>query len=297
MDKNKEGILGKHILTDPMVIPVNDVMEKLLGERYNLYKEFVEKINEKKLILGWGYYDEKKAWVGEIAGEWKHIPAESWLNITDAGFEVDLGIYIKEQLVQIFELGLINNLKLKTMKTKPFKKYNRQLYRIKISFEDKETLNDVIQLLEHRCGTPAKEAQNPNQMVPKIIKMELSGELEIFSSYTKEYGRLIYTNKGNKTVEIEIQIADFASKWYNGPQLQDFICFLFDHLKYEKVLLNTKKHFTRLQKLYESKGFVNTKTENNIIYYELTKEAFKKKHYPNIQKIYTELISKESKAL
>ena len=46
------------ILADPMVEPNNDILEKSLGKKYNIYGDFVSKINEIGLVLEWNYYRE-----------------------------------------------------------------------------------------------------------------------------------------------------------------------------------------------------------------------------------------------
>jgi RimJ/RimL family protein N-acetyltransferase len=87
-------------------------------------------------------------------------------------------------------------------------------------------------------------------------------------------GEMNYRNKGNKAVEIGIKICDFEKqgKGYGTKLLKMFIKYLFNELKYDKVILDTKLNNKRAQHVYEKIGFKKLKNDEMAIYYELKKE-------------------------
>ena len=58
--------MKKLLLLDPMVNSDNDVLKATLKKRYKIYQEFSEKINEKKLVLEWNYYNDQKSWLCKV---------------------------------------------------------------------------------------------------------------------------------------------------------------------------------------------------------------------------------------
>jgi len=58
--------MDQKILTDPMVKPENDVLEKNLGKNYSRFMEFAGKIDALNLVLEWHYYNDGKSWLGKV---------------------------------------------------------------------------------------------------------------------------------------------------------------------------------------------------------------------------------------
>ena len=111
-----EKIEKEHlILSDPMVEPNKDVLEKSLGEKYNLYNNFVSQINEKSLVLEWNYYNDQKCWLCKILHKKKNI---CWLSIWNVGFK--LTFYFSEKTLHgIYELEINEKIKQSASEMKP----------------------------------------------------------------------------------------------------------------------------------------------------------------------------------
>ena len=304
--------MDTNILTDPALIPVNDVMKVLLKKKYTLYKYFVEKINDKYLILEWYYEKREEAWIARISrikSGWKNEFTSCFLRVTDNGFLINLkfnkneikGIYelsicddLKQKVKETipYEINLNDNLKQRIQKMEPEERNRLIIYSINILFRNEESLNDLFKLLEYRYGMPSGEVKKPNQMLQKE-NIKMSGEWKMESNaYSGNYGILIFNDKGNKVVEIEIKILDFASQWYSSSCLQELILYLLYELGYERIIINTKIRNTRLQKLYESKGFLRIKTDNKKAYYELTSDSLRTECSSTMGRYYSDLTSK-----
>jgi RimJ/RimL family protein N-acetyltransferase len=90
-------------------------------------------------------------------------------------------------------------------------------------------------------------------------------------------GEMNYRNKGNNTVEIGIKICDFEKqeKGHGTKLLKMFIKYLFEQLKYKRIILDTKLNNRRAQHVYEKIGFKKTGMDEIAIYYELVHEKYK----------------------
>ena len=86
-------------------------------------------------------------------------------------------------------------------------------------------------------------------------------------------GEMNYRNKGNNVAEIGIKICDFdkQEKGYGSKLIKMFIQYLFDKLKYKRIILDTKLNNKRAQHVYEKIGFKKIKEDETAIYYELEK--------------------------
>lgn len=73
-------------------------------------------------------------------------------------------------------------------------------------------------------------------------------------------GEMCYYNKGNQVAEIGIKICETTQqeKGYGKRILTMLITYLFEELKYEKIILDTNLNNTRAQHVYESLGFQKT---------------------------------------
>ena len=91
-------------------------------------------------------------------------------------------------------------------------------------------------------------------------------------------GEMNYKNKGENVVEIGIKICNFNNqeKGYGTKIIKMFMEYLFGELKYDKIVLDTKLNNKRAQHVYEKIGFIQTKIDEDAIYYELLKEKYKK---------------------
>jgi RimJ/RimL family protein N-acetyltransferase len=78
-------------------------------------------------------------------------------------------------------------------------------------------------------------------------------------------GEMNYRNKGNDTVEIGIKICDFTkqNKGYGTKIIKMFIEYLFDELKYKKIILDTNLNNKMAQHVYEKIGFKKIRTREN----------------------------------
>ena len=77
--------MEKLLLLDPKVNPDNDVLKTTLKKAYKIYQEFVEKINDKELVLEWDYYNDQKSWLCKVLKKKKNM---CWLSIWNTGFKL-----------------------------------------------------------------------------------------------------------------------------------------------------------------------------------------------------------------
>jgi len=115
-----------------------------------------------------------------------------------------------------------------------------------------------------------------NTTEEKIIKQILEETDETTRRWIIEIngeasGEMNYRNKGNNVAEIGIKICDFNKheKGYGSKLLKMFMQYLFDELKYKKIILDTKLNNKRAQHVYEKLGFKKIKEDGVAIYYEL----------------------------
>jgi len=134
--------MEKLLLLDPMVNPDTDVLKAILGKGYKIYQKFTEKINDKKLVLEWNYYNDQKSWLCKVLQNKKNI---CWLSIWNTGFK--LTFYFTEKTIKgIYELDIDNEVKKSAKTIKPVGK----LRPILLLIENTKLLNDGIKILEYK---------------------------------------------------------------------------------------------------------------------------------------------------
>jgi len=132
------------ILADPMVEPNNDILEKSLGKKYNVYGDFVSKINEKGLVLEWNYYNDQKCWLCKVLQKKKNI---CWLSIWNVGFK--LTFYFTEKTIDgVFELEINDKIKQSANEMKPVGK----LRPLVILIDNNKVLKDSIKILDYKMN-------------------------------------------------------------------------------------------------------------------------------------------------
>jgi RimJ/RimL family protein N-acetyltransferase len=84
-------------------------------------------------------------------------------------------------------------------------------------------------------------------------------------------GEMNYRNKGGKIAEIGIKICEShqQNKGYGTVILKMFIDFLFDDLRYDKRVVDTKLHNEKAQHVYEKLGFKKVSSDEEAVFYEL----------------------------
>ena len=134
--------MEKLLLLDPMVNPDNEVLKATLGKGYKIYQEFAEKINDKKLVLEWNYYNDQKSWLCKVLQKKKNM---CWLSIWNTGFK--LTFYFTEKTIEgIYELDINNKIKNSAKAMKPVGK----LRPVILLIENTKLLNDGIKILEYK---------------------------------------------------------------------------------------------------------------------------------------------------
>jgi len=132
------------ILTDPMVEPNNDIIEKSLGKKYNIYGDFVSKINEIGLVLEWNYYNDQKCWLCKILQKKKNM---CWLSIWNTGFK--LTFYFTEKTIdELYELEINDKIKQSASEMKPVGKLRPLI----ISIDNTKVLKDSIKVLDYKMN-------------------------------------------------------------------------------------------------------------------------------------------------
>ena len=136
--------MENQILTDPMISPDKNVLEKALGKNYKLYEEFETKINEIKLNFEWNYYNDGKQWLCKILSKKKNI---AWLSIWNTG--IRLTFYFTEKTIDgIYELDIENAIKIKAQEMKPVGKLRPVSFLIK----NKKVMNSGLKMLEYKMN-------------------------------------------------------------------------------------------------------------------------------------------------
>ena len=136
--------MENQILTDPLVKPENNVLETALGKNYKRLKEFIEKINEKNIILEWNYYNDGKSWLGKLLYKKKNL---AWLSIWNTGFK--LTFYFTEKTIAgIHKLEIDNEIKNMIKNNKPVGKLIPILFLI----SSKNKMNDGLNILEYKMN-------------------------------------------------------------------------------------------------------------------------------------------------
>jgi hypothetical protein len=136
--------MENRLLKDPIEKTDKKILEMVLGKKYKLFTEFVDKINELNLILEWNYYKDEKAWLCKILNKKKNI---AWLSVWDTGFK--LTYYFYENTIEgIYKLEIDNEIKDNEKNMKPIGKFHPVIILVK----SKKIINNVIILLEYKMS-------------------------------------------------------------------------------------------------------------------------------------------------
>jgi len=134
--------MEKQILTDPMIKPDNTVLEAVLGKKYLLYKEFVEKISLINLFPEWHYYNDGKSWLCKILNKKKNL---CWLSVWNTGFKLTF-FFTEKTIDGVYELDISDEIKKTAQEAKSLGKLLPVVFLVK----NKKSINDGIKLLEYK---------------------------------------------------------------------------------------------------------------------------------------------------
>ena len=134
--------MEKLILTDPLINPNDDTLEATLGNKYKIFKEFVNKITELNLVMEWNYYKDQKSWLCKIIYKKKN---QCWLSIWNTGFK--LTFYFTEKTINgVHELNINNEIKTEAKEIKPVGKFRP----IIVLIENNKKMNDALKILKYK---------------------------------------------------------------------------------------------------------------------------------------------------
>jgi hypothetical protein len=134
--------MENQILTDPLVKPEKDVLEKALGKQYKLFEEYSNKIIEKKLVFEWTYYNDGKSWLCKTLHKKKNM---CWLSVWNTGFK--LTFYFTEKTIEgIYDLEIGSDIKKAAKEAKPIGK----LIPVLLLIKDKKAMDDGLKLLDYK---------------------------------------------------------------------------------------------------------------------------------------------------
>ena len=108
------------------------------------------------------------------------------------------------------------------------------------------------------AGWPLGTGQKEADIAARIqTDDDLKGRRMIIEYEHKSIGEMSYSNIGSNTAEIGIKICDFSmqNKGLGKIILSMFIEDLFNHLHFEKIILDTNFNNKRAQHVYEQLGF------------------------------------------
>jgi hypothetical protein len=130
------------LLTDPNILPENDMLENILGKQYKYYQKFLKKLNENKLIKEWNYYKDGKSWLCKILNKKKTV---CWLSIKNTG--INLSFYFTEKNINgVKELEIDEKIKGMVHKTKNVGKLLPIIYVI----DNNKKIDDVMKIMEYK---------------------------------------------------------------------------------------------------------------------------------------------------
>lgn len=132
------------ILKDPNIYPENNILELVLERNYENYQKFINKINEKNLLIEWNYYNDGKNWLCKILNKKKTI---CWLSIWNIGFKVTF--YFTEKTINgIYELDINEKIKKMTTQINSVGK----LLPMVITIDSEEKIKDVLKIVEYKIN-------------------------------------------------------------------------------------------------------------------------------------------------
>jgi hypothetical protein len=134
------------LLKDPDIFPTAEVLEKVLGKIYPVFREFVSTSESEEFNLKpeWRYYQDGKAWLCKITFRKKTVV---WLSVWSDCFK--LGFYFTEKSGgEIPRLKIDDSLKEFYLNHKPIGK----LKPIVVEVRRKSQLVDINTLIKYKIG-------------------------------------------------------------------------------------------------------------------------------------------------
>ena len=134
------------LLKDPDIFPTSEVLEKVLGEKYPVFREFMNtaESEEFKLKPEWRYYKDGKAWLSKITFRKKTVV---WLSVWSDCFK--LGFYFTEKSGGgISGLKIDDSIKEFYLNHKPIGK----LKPIVVEVRMKSQIDDINTLIKYKIG-------------------------------------------------------------------------------------------------------------------------------------------------
>ena len=134
------------LLKDPDVLPTQEVLEKVLGKKYPVFREFMETAESEKFKLTpeWRYYKDGKAWLCKITFRKKTVV---WLSVWSDCFK--LGLYFTEKSGGgIPELKIDDSIKEVYLNHKPIGKLKPIVVEVRL----KSQLVDINTLIKYKIG-------------------------------------------------------------------------------------------------------------------------------------------------
>ncbi len=134
------------LLKDPDILPTAEVLEKVLGKKYPVFREFLNSAEseEFKLSPEWRYYKDGKAWLCKITFRKKTVV---WLSVWPDCFK--LGFYFTEK-----SGGGIPDLKINDSYKKDYLNHAPigKLKPLVIETRMKSQLSDINILIKYKIG-------------------------------------------------------------------------------------------------------------------------------------------------
>ena len=134
------------LLKDPEISPTKEVLKMVLGEKYPVFREFMNTAESEELKLKpeWRYYKDGKAWLCKITFRKKTVV---WLSVWSDCFK--LGLYFTEKSGEgIPGLTIDDSIKEFYLNHKPIGK----LKPIVVEVRMKSQLFDIKTLIQYKIG-------------------------------------------------------------------------------------------------------------------------------------------------
>ena len=132
----------EQLLRNPDIYPADEVLAAALGDSYNTYKAFTQKLPELSVEPEWRYYNDGKAWLGKCVHKKKTV---FWLSVWDGFFKVSI-FFTGKTCDGVYELPIHDDLKTRFANEKPI----GRLIPLVLEVGDKSALADVYALIEYK---------------------------------------------------------------------------------------------------------------------------------------------------
>jgi hypothetical protein len=132
----------EQLLRDPDVYPADDVLAVALGNSYDAYTTFAQKLPDFGIELEWRYYNDGKSWLGKCVHKKKTV---FWLSIWNGYFKTTM-FFTEKTRGGVHELPISDEIKAKLDNEKPV----GRLIPLLLEINNASVLDDAYTLIKYK---------------------------------------------------------------------------------------------------------------------------------------------------